>query len=435
MVQEMDVVSTLRETQGIALNSSTAQQLNLPKILYISYDGMTDPLGQSQVIPYLLGLSKLGYGFTILSFEKKPRFLKLEKKIRALLEPANIRWEPVWFTSRPPILAKFYDIIKMRRAVLRLQAREHFDLVHCRSYPSSENGLLLKRRFGVKFLFDMRGFWADEKKDGGAWNQHNFLYRRIYHHYKKKEKEFIQEADAIISLTEAGKNEMAGWINCKPLFPPYVIPCCADMTLFTIQTSEEKKQARQLLNLPQDNLVISYLGSLGSWYMLDEMLDFFKTIKATYPDAIFLFITHSPAEMVISKLKVRELLQNDILVVAAEREQVPLFAKAADFSVSFIKPVYSKISSSPTKLGELLSMGIPVIVNSGVGDVENVVKMVGGGIVINDFKKENYEEAAKGISEILNLDSKLIRDKAEKFYSLEEGIKSYALVYQKIFNI
>jgi hypothetical protein len=47
--------------------------------------------------------------------------------------------------------------------------------------------------------------------------------------------------------------------------------------------------------------------------------------------------------------------------------------KASDINISFIKPVYSKISSSPTKLGEVLSMGIPVISNSGVGDVEQIV--------------------------------------------------------------
>ena len=43
------------------------------KVLYITYDGMTDPLGQSQVLPYLVGLSEKGYKFTILSFEKKER--------------------------------------------------------------------------------------------------------------------------------------------------------------------------------------------------------------------------------------------------------------------------------------------------------------------------------------------------------------------------
>ncbi len=55
-------------------------------ILYISYDGMTDPLGQSQVLPYLSGLTKYGYCFTILSFEKRERFIKEGKNIRKICE-------------------------------------------------------------------------------------------------------------------------------------------------------------------------------------------------------------------------------------------------------------------------------------------------------------------------------------------------------------
>ena len=46
------------------------------KVLFIAYDGLTDPLGQSQIIPYLAGLSKANYQFTILSVEKKQRLSK-----------------------------------------------------------------------------------------------------------------------------------------------------------------------------------------------------------------------------------------------------------------------------------------------------------------------------------------------------------------------
>ena len=55
------------------------------KVLYISYDGMTDPLGQSQVLPYLLELCKAGYSFTILSFEKKQRFQREASIIRNII--------------------------------------------------------------------------------------------------------------------------------------------------------------------------------------------------------------------------------------------------------------------------------------------------------------------------------------------------------------
>ena len=43
----------------------------MKRVLYISYDGLTDPLGQSQILPYLQHLAKESYQFTILSFEKK----------------------------------------------------------------------------------------------------------------------------------------------------------------------------------------------------------------------------------------------------------------------------------------------------------------------------------------------------------------------------
>ncbi len=40
-------------------------------ILFVSYDGMTDPLGQSQVLPYIREISKSNYRYTLISFEKK----------------------------------------------------------------------------------------------------------------------------------------------------------------------------------------------------------------------------------------------------------------------------------------------------------------------------------------------------------------------------
>ena len=62
----------------------------MTQVLYISYDGMTDPLGQSQVIPYIEGLSKLGYQFTLISFEKTDRFEKFAMEISARLRQSNI---------------------------------------------------------------------------------------------------------------------------------------------------------------------------------------------------------------------------------------------------------------------------------------------------------------------------------------------------------
>jgi glycosyltransferase involved in cell wall biosynthesis len=323
----------------------------------------------------------------------------------------------------------------MRRSAINLQLKHRFDGVHCRSYPASENGLYLKRRFGIKFIFDMRGFWADEKKDGGSWNIKNPLFRRIYRYYKFRESQFVSNADSIISLTEAGKIEMQKWSSYAVHVPLTVIPCCADMDHFTLRSQSVKEAVRKKLDIPHDVKVVSYLGSLGAWYMLEEMLGFFRLLKDRYPDALFLFISHSPSRLILSRLAFYGLAATDVRIVPAERADVPALAQAADVSVSFIRPVYSKISSSPTKLGELLVMGIPVVVNAGVGDVEQIVHSLDGGAVISDFTSNEFHRVLDDFPRLLTLNPAAIRSRAAKYYGLDIGVRKYAEVYDQLFNV
>ncbi|MBL0337309.1 MAG: glycosyltransferase [Chitinophagaceae bacterium] len=182
------------------------------------------------------------------------------------------------------------------------------------------------------------------------------------------------------------------WYSYNSHVPITVIPCCTDMQLFSITSLEEKEKARNLLGLSQNNLIISYLGSLGAWYMLNEMLAFFKILKKSYSDAIFLFITHSDPEEIVKKLEKFALSRNDVMIIKASRKEVPVFTKASDINISFIQPVYSKISSSPTKLGEVLALGIPVISNSGVGDVAEIIKNINAGLIIEKFNDDEYKK-------------------------------------------
>jgi len=405
---------------------------SLKKVLYISYDGLTDPLGQSQILPYLEGLSGFGYEFTVLSFEKKDKFRRDYEYIKHLTSSSGIKWVPLSFTKYPPLLSKFYDALRMRSRAFALQRRFKFDLVHCRSYIAADIGLQMKKRSGVKFLFDMRGFWPDEKKDGGSWNISHPFYKKVYRYYKNKEADYLQNADCIISLTEAGKREMMQWLCYNKHIPLQVIPCCADMDLFSLVNAREKKISREKLKLGGNEFVLSYLGSVGTWYMLDEMLKFFKQLKKHYSDAKFLFVTPTPRSIIDKKISELNLEQKDFIIVSVSRQQVPFMIRASDINISFIKPVYSKISSSPTKLGEVLSMGIPVICNSGVGDVEDIVKKADAGFVVQNFAEGDFEKAIDHIPYLLKKNAEDIRNAVKETYSLSRGIGLYADCYRKI---
>ena len=50
------------------------------RVVYVSYDGALDPLGASQVVPYLLGLAARGVAITLISFEKRERWVLAEPR-------------------------------------------------------------------------------------------------------------------------------------------------------------------------------------------------------------------------------------------------------------------------------------------------------------------------------------------------------------------
>jgi len=405
-------------------------------ILYLSYDGMTDPLGQSQVIPYLAGLSEKGYSITILSFEKKEMFLKHADDISGILDANNIRWIQLFYTKTPPILSTLWDVWRMTSKASKLHRSNNFGLVHCRSYISALAGLNLKQRFGIKFVFDMRGFWADERVDGNIWKLSNPVYKTIYLFFKKKEKEFLENADEVITLTYAAEQEIHSWKNISnnPV-PITVIPCCVDMAKFSQDRIDPslKLQLKKGLKLNDADYILTYLGSLGTWYLLEEMLDFFKVLLSKRSNAKLLFVTNNPQEGIIAALAKRGIDRNSVIITQSSFDKVPTYLSLSDASIFFIKPAYSKKGSSPIKQGELMSMGIPVVCNSNVGDTDWIVRKYQSGIVVDGLNDLSYEKA---VTELLSshFDTSQIITGASEYFSLSIGINAYLNVYEKLLS-
>ncbi|MCR6722494.1 MAG: glycosyltransferase [Chitinophagaceae bacterium] len=270
------------------------------QVLYVSYDGMTDPLGQSQVLPYICGLADLGYRFTLLTSEKPERMKAVGGLIREICKKHNIDWVPLIFHTQPKLISKVYDVRCLKRKAVALYKSKKFEMVHCRSYVGVDVGLHLKRKYGVRVLFDMRGFWVDERVDGNMWNLKNPIYKYAFRYYKNKENNYVANADHIVSLTEAGKREVQKWKGYRNA-EISVIPCSADFNVFTLLTKEEKQKARIALGLPEEGLVLSYLGSIGSWYLLPEMLSLFALTKEKYPEVKFLFVTSGNPDLILAE--------------------------------------------------------------------------------------------------------------------------------------
>ena len=403
-------------------------------VLYISYDGMTDSLGQSQVIPYLIGLSKKGYVFTLMSCEKEENFTQHKNKIQSILDANNIIWKPIAYTKKPPVLSTVYDEYRLKKLAFQLHKETNFSIVHCRSYIAALVGLQLKQKYGVKFVFDMRGLWADERVDGKLWNLNNPVFKTVYNYFKKKEKQFLEHADYTISLTFNAKNEIHSWkkITNNPI-NIQVIPCCADIDLFDKKKIEEDKLSafKHELNINKDDFILLYLGSIGTWYMLDEMMEFFSVLNQKNKNAKFLFVTKDEHQRILKTAEKYD-VHNSIIIRGGNRDEIPYLIALSHYSLFFILPSYSKKASSPTKQGEIMAMGIPIICNTNVGDTDKIVTDYNSGILVNEFKVASYQNAINKMETTFN-EQQIIAG-AKDYFSLESGVEKYAAVYNAILS-
>ncbi|MBA2746706.1 MAG: glycosyltransferase [Flavisolibacter sp.] len=296
-------------------------------------------------------------------------------------------------------------------------------------------GLYLKKRYGVKLLFDMRGFWVDERVDGGLWNMKNPFYQIAFKTYKKKEAEYIKNADHIVSLTNVAKGEIQKWSSYNKQGIS-VIPCSVDFSVFSLNDQYDKLVAKKKLDYSSSDFVVGYLGSLGTWYLFDEMLLFFKELKKVYANAKFLFITPDKPEVILAAAKEKGLDTSDFSIFyARKRAEVAEKIKASDISLVFIKKCYSKMASSPTKLGELLALGVPVICNEGVGDVNEIITNAKGGLLLQGFSEKDFKEVIAQIPSVLKLKPEEIRSSNEGYYNLTKSIAEYSSIYNKVMSI
>lgn len=429
-------------------------------ILYLTYDGLTDSLGQSQILPYLQGAAAtqadLGHThqISLISFDKKKAFEARKEIIKKQCDDNEINWFPISYTKKPPVFSTLYDLKRMQKKAEACYLQQPYQIVHCRSYVPMVVGLYLKKKYGVKLIFDMRGYWADERVEGNIWDLKKILYKLVYQYFKRKEIDFLQHADTIITLTHASKKELeTRYFKNKNTLPTIqVIPCCVDTSLFNPHNIDPQKQANISHNLSATELqhndfkgfTLGYLGSMGTWYLMPQMLDFYKCLLQYLPQARFLIISHdaeAQKNYLAQLIEQKQLPQNQIIAFAANRENIPYYITLCNSMVFFMKSGFSRIACSPVKQAEIMQMGVPVVCNAGIGDTDWVIQQSKAGWVLPAAPTPtDYIEVCKKIAFMYqnpqaihpDFNAKVAQAFVLQHFNLQNAIHQYCQVYAQL---
>jgi glycosyltransferase involved in cell wall biosynthesis len=406
------------------------------QVLFISYNGMLDPLGQTQVLPYLRELAKKGVQFTLLSFEKphafEPAGVAKSEALRDELQTQGIDWHWLRYHQRPSLPATMYDVLAGYREARSLVKRKQIEMVHARGHIPATIAVWLKVWLDTKLIFDLRGLMAEEYVDAEHWRKGNLPYRIT----KSMEVKILAAADAIVTLTERIWPIISEWEGLRGRTPHHeVIPCCVDLARFRF-SEQERAQRRKELGL-DDQFTIVYSGSLDGWYLTDTMADFFASVVRRNPKAHMLWLTTGSHDRVRELMRGRNISKENFSVLSVAAADVPSYLAAADAGLSFIKRCVSKVASSPTKNGEYLACGLPVIINEGIGDSDALVDQWQAGVLIEEFNETEFEAAAREIEAMVVAPEARVKARrvAEQLFHLETvGGARYAALYERVLN-
>ena len=417
-----------------ATSSPTRSQASTGKpvhgrTLYITLNGVLEPLGRSQVLPYILALSRRGFPYALLSMERDKDLQDRDavERLERELEAHGIPWLRLSYHTGGigPVLRNCWSLFWSGRRLIR---RERIRLVHARSYVAALVAWALRAAAGVPYVFDMRGYWIDENVAEGRWFVRPFVYRLA----KRMERRLVASAAGVITLTELQADDVrTGKLGDVPGKQAVTIPTCADYDLFA---------CRHRVPLPEEvrarlegKLVIGLVGSINSSYCLEDCFRLFQQVRARRPEAHLLCLTQQ-ASVMEERLSHFALPENSYTVRSIGHADMPGWLGAMDWALLLMKEGLAKRGSMPTKLAEFFASGVrPVFAGCNV-EAREWVRHAGSGIVLESLAEPVLQQAAQRIASLSGTQDELLRarEATRSHFGLESGVERYQALLQSL---
>lgn len=396
----------------------------MSKTLYLTRNGLLEPLGQSQVFSYLRGLSQK-HCITLITYEKDDDWADTQRvaKLRAECDRLGIRWLPQRFRAQPKAIAPALSMVRMVWLVAREVRRQRVRLIHARSYIPAAVALVVSRLTGVPFIFDMRALWPDELITAGRLRRGSMLHKAMV----ASERACLRHAGGVVSLTHAAAEHL------RRVYPEdlagqtvAVIPTCADLDRF-VPASQ-----------PPSQHVIGCLGTvLSGWFRLDWLSAFLAVAAKRDPELRFELTTRDDPAKVRAAIGGDADLQSRLRIAPSASERVHEVLQGQMASVMFYAGgEISELGRSPTRMAEILGCGLPVVANEGVGDVAQIIREHRVGVLVRGSSQQEMAVAWDELEQLL-ADPDLAgrcRRAAEAVFSLETGTAAYSALYAKVID-
>ena len=371
---------------------------DLPRITYLSVDPVTSTVGTSQVLAYVERLAERGVGVDLHSFEHH-----VDEVIAADLVRHGVVWTPHRFGGNGA-RAGLGRVTRLARSI------RGAELVHARSDMAAAAAMWSGAEC---WLWDVRSFWADQKVATGVFSARSpqaRVFRRI-------ERRAAVGSRHVVALTPSAIDELDrrydGVVGPKAT----VVTTCVD-----------RRRFKPAPMPPTDPVRLLLAGTLNRYYDVPAMLDLIAELR-----------TRRPVELVVASPSGTdwdpELDRAGAVRTSATTGDMPALIASCHAGLSVCRDDVgiSLVAAMPTKIGEFLAVGRPVIVNPGLQDAASMVDQADAGVVV-DTSAAGLDAAATRLLELL--DDKATPGRATGlaagFFDLDAGVDRLVEAYRRM---
>lgn len=411
------------------VKSARKNKIEAPRVLYVTYWGALEQLGQSLIVPAVKKLSQMGAEITLVTFEKPSDLARFDEmnRVREMLTADKIEWIPLQYHKSPKIPATVFDIVQGIARGVQNRVRKRFDIVHARTYIGGLIGLSLAPLIGAKFIYHNEGFYPDEQVDGGVWVKDSHVHRVA----KRLENLMYSRSDGIIALSFRAKAIIENLPETSSKKTPViVVPSCVDLEHFKLP--EENQTA-----IKNNSITFVYVGNFDERYAIENIGRFMLVAKREMLNAKLQIYSKAESSLINKRLCNGGLSKRDWQVESVTYNEMPKRIAKCDVGIHFLRKGISEHSGSPTKIGEYWSVGLPIVITSNMGDIDFIAKNDKVGVIIDEHTEDSYVKAIKELKELLkdNTLKQKCRIAAAEHYALIPACEKQFALYKQLVEI
>lgn len=388
--------------------------------VYFTYDGLLDPLGQSQIIPYLQRLVAAGHSFKVISYEKKIRSVSEIAALERSLNTIGVEWLRLPFGTGALGFAEnvVRGILSVRKACKRFKP----DIVHLRGFLPAVIYKLSQSR--APHLYDFRGFAIEEWADIGKVRAGSILYRVL----REIDHRAVETACGLVVLEKPAETLLRKTYNV-PKVPLKVIRTCTDISLYAPRPTQPADAERSPIRFV-------YLGGARRPYRPDLAMRLVSQLLGSGSDCRLDFINERDHAEIFAAVQDTRFPRDKVKVIKMDKDAIPTALAQYDSGLVFLDTSPWRRVCSPTKLGEYFAAGLPVISTEGIDVLDELAGRTSCVMIVNhaELSAGIQTETVTRITNFINRSEVRVacRELAQREFALDTAGKLYTSLYNEI---